>query len=134
MGVDYFPCRECGEVICDAGDYDHCYACEKPLCQGCAEVKPEFVVVCQKCEHAFNQCRCGCSCEQSMRLIFCTKCSQPARPSRKNLLAFLLKQTGLSLAQAEAACLKDQGLKPTHCIFVLETTPDGVHYNVAEVE
>lgn len=34
MGVEYFPCDGCGEIICDAGYFWYCI-CRKMYCQDC---------------------------------------------------------------------------------------------------
>jgi len=37
MGVGYFSCSVCTEVICDAGDYGVCGNCESFLCMDCSK-------------------------------------------------------------------------------------------------
>lgn len=35
MGVEFFPCDDCGESICDAGSYWRCDDCRHKLCDDC---------------------------------------------------------------------------------------------------
>ena len=38
MGVDFFPCDDCGESICDCGSYWRCQeGCGARLCDDCAD-------------------------------------------------------------------------------------------------
>lgn len=36
MGVDYYPCDNCGKTFCDAGDYQAFEHCGHMLCRPCA--------------------------------------------------------------------------------------------------
>lgn len=36
MGVDYFPCFNCGETICDCGEFTICISCNNYFCEQCA--------------------------------------------------------------------------------------------------
>lgn len=35
MGVDFYPCSECGETFCDVGPYASCDDCGEMLCESC---------------------------------------------------------------------------------------------------
>lgn len=39
MGVDFYPCEECGETFPDCGDYCSCEMCSVMLCTPCANEK-----------------------------------------------------------------------------------------------
>lgn len=58
MGVGYFSCSVCTEVICDAGDYEVCGSCESFLCVNCSKEAAEkygidedegYCLKCQNC-------------------------------------------------------------------------------------
>ena len=55
MGVDFYPCKECGESVCDAGEYGYCESCgffcppygDNP---GCGDLKKENgIATCKFC-------------------------------------------------------------------------------------
>ena len=53
MGVGYFPCDECNEVICDVGDFFSCDDCEKILCTICIDKITDKLddIVCPYCTY-----------------------------------------------------------------------------------
>lgn len=82
MGVDYFPCAGCQEIICDCGEFYVCQICSDYFCPECYKKlrKDGF-------EHSENGLQ---SC------WFCTKDRQLRRVTNEELVKWLMKISGKS--------------------------------------
>ena len=73
MGVDYFPCHGCDEIICDCGDFKRCEFCNNSYCSlQCGEMikLPGFDnPVCRSCWPCCNYCK-----DESDDLTHCLGC------------------------------------------------------------
>lgn len=115
MGVEYFPCHTCNEIICDAGDFGSCEICENVLCIDC--VKKYKREHCEDCGKLPDQCicideKCDCGekdCEECQdgplpRLfitqVICKFCDH-LDVTDAVLLKFLLKKLKMSKKEAK---------------------------------
>jgi len=113
MGVDYFPCDGCNELICITGDYHSCNHCTQSFCEECSE-KLKHIYICNKCR--WQKELCNCSEKQTRiptwlhgrrnikKLYLCDLCVDGRGPSNKNLIEFLFLKAGFkSRPEAEKA-------------------------------
>jgi len=108
MGVDYFPCDECEEIICDAGDYYRCENCSNHLCVRCGDDASK-IRICRRCKH----CNCNCKPYEMDILVLCNTCTTFSSPKKSLLINFLIKQAGYSnLSEAETAYWKSIDQNP----------------------
>jgi hypothetical protein len=83
MGVDFYPCKKCGETYCDCGDMlNYCEGCGEYICTNCLVKPAEYD-------------------EQTgeMKLECCPYCSGTVIHN-DDLLEFLLKKYGITHAEA----------------------------------
>lgn len=91
MGNDYFPCTNCKEIICDAGDYYSCDQCGDSFCEQCSDDLCTFYK-CQNCEHPESTCQCE---KRDIETIYlCDDCITGDRPKKRDLIDFLVLKAG----------------------------------------
>jgi hypothetical protein len=81
MGVDFFPCGTCDEVICDVGPYERC-SCGDRICEECYKE--------QKDKYGLS--------EDDEVLAYCDNCT-PTIIRDEDILSYLLKSTGMTREQ-----------------------------------
>ena len=47
MGVDFFNCEDCGQIIPDCGMYDICSGCGLHFCDSCGGIEDDSCIVCR---------------------------------------------------------------------------------------
>ena len=115
MGVDYFPCDRCGEVISDAGDYYRCSQCPQVFCDECKE-SVKHIYVCQKCH--CSQSLCKCDLREVKAFYLCDLCVDGRGPPNNSLIEFLLTKAGFkNLTEAEQAYFSAKEIIPKRTVI-----------------
>lgn len=100
MGVTWFSCSECGEVVNDYCSYGHCTGCEEVLCENCV--------------HTLMGLHGEATDEDSVDIFgegnpkHCTSCS-PKTVTDTDIMEYLLKKLALSREDCERSILNRRG-------------------------
>lgn len=67
MGVEYFPCSNCGETICDCGDFTICESCGKYFCEQC-DINLRSDKILENIQNESNECEECWYCTRNRKL------------------------------------------------------------------
>lgn len=105
MGVDFFPCNSCKEIICDVGDYIYCEECGRTWCdEECGEHDRLILTPCDDCDTEEEAEEHGCG------EYVCGYCRN-VMATDKELLDYVLKKLGISKSELTNEYLRSELIK-----------------------
>lgn len=75
MGVDFYPCKSCGEVFCDCGEYVCCIECGSKWCSDDCASDDGYEKECCKLGKDVEEQYCNEKCEFTDEEGSCSKCN-----------------------------------------------------------
>lgn len=105
MGVEFFPCDQCGDPVCDAGNYAHCdeeyFGCGRRFHERCGDIRESSYRGDREAYDALSEE------EQQEERTTCIEC-RGEHASDANVLAYLLGRFGLTREQADKDYLESE--------------------------